>query len=127
MICVERRRGPRIPVQHTASVVQEIAETGERIEGMGTTTDISEGGLRFQGSELFDPNHEVQVQLVLGESVIDAKGRVVHLTINSRGAVAMGIQFNNLQETHRRCIQQYCHEMAQHALGPVDLHKTVLE
>lgn len=112
MISTDRRSQPRITLRRYAEVCQRNEATGERIICAGAATDISEGGIRFRGRQLFDPFRKIEVRFALGEAMIEAKGRVRHLTFNSRGHVIMGIKFLDMRQEDREFIEQYCHGMS---------------
>jgi len=104
----DRRKQPRSKFKDRTEIKQEDTKTGESLEETGVAKDVSEGGLRVQGKEVFDPYREVEISFALGGKEIEAKGKVVHLTITSRGAVDMGIQFRGLSEESKEIIKSYC-------------------
>ncbi|MEW6359856.1 MAG: PilZ domain-containing protein [Planctomycetota bacterium] len=108
MVSQNRRRTPRTLMNQLAHVVQENVETGERMETLGQTTDVSESGLRFHGRKVFDPYRRVEICLALGDNLIEATGAVRHLTINKRGDVALGIEFIDLPREDKQFIRDYC-------------------
>ncbi|NOZ20338.1 MAG: PilZ domain-containing protein [Planctomycetes bacterium] len=108
MVSQNRRRMPRALTNHLAHVVQENIETGERTETLGKTADVSESGIRFHGRKMFDPYQHVEICLALGDSLIEARGAVRHLTINKRGTVALGIEFIDMPDNDKRFIRNYC-------------------
>lgn len=110
MTAVERRKKPRIAIRDTAKIVQKDEKTGKKVAGTGVAADVSEGGIRVQGREVLDPYREVEISFTLGDTIIEAKGRVRHLTFNRRGNVAMGIQFEGLAEKDKKLIERLCRD-----------------
>ena len=108
----DRRKTPRITLRQLAQASGSDAETGERSELMGTTADISEGGVRFEAGQGFREGSEVSISFAVGEDIVEATGRVIHFTPQDDGTVGMGIQFLGLSESDKRFIENYCRSKA---------------
>lgn len=104
----ERRRQPRITLKQLAQAMGRDFETGEPSEVMGTTADISEGGVRFEAERGFKEGSQVSISFSVGEEIIEAVGQVVHFTPREDGAVSMGLKFVNLSESDQRFIENFC-------------------
>jgi len=106
----ERRKTARIRISQLAQSTREDRRTGLRSEAMGTTADLSKGGLRFdvpQGCNV-QSGSEVTISFVVGGKIVDAKGDVVHFTSKDEGMASMGIRFKDLSDADRKFIERYC-------------------
>jgi c-di-GMP-binding flagellar brake protein YcgR len=104
----ERRRQPRITLKQLAQAMGRDLETGEPSEVMGTTADLSEGGVRFEAERGFKEGSQVSISFSVGEEIIEAVGQVVHFTPREDGVVSMGLKFVDLSESDQRFIENFC-------------------
>lgn len=107
----ERRAAPRVRLRRLAKATPRGVKDAYPCHIVGTTADLSEGGLRFEAKEDLDLGAEVVVSFVLGRHVIEVAGQVVHhAPLHAGEAASMGIRFTNLSEEDRRLISGYCRE-----------------
>ena len=115
MATAERRKKPRIPLKQLAQASHEDTETGSRNEIMGTTHDVSEGGVRFEAGQAMEVGSELTTSFAMGEQIVEANGQVIHFAPKYDGTASMGIKFTGLSESHWKLIENYCRNKASQA------------
>ena len=75
---------------------------------MGSTADVSQGGLRFEAQEALDVGSDIALSFAVGERIIEATAQVVHFESGGDGAVSMGVRFTNLSPVDQSFIEKYC-------------------
>jgi len=103
----ERRKHTRAKLRQIAQAGQQETE-GTQHEIMGSTKDVSEGGVRLEAREAFDVGSDIQVTFAMGEEIIEVKGNVANFVIQEDGTVSMGVRFSDLSEVSRKLIEEYC-------------------
>lgn len=107
----ERRREPRTLVRCISHAAQRNAQTGERVESMGVIEDVSAGGVRMLAATPLDRDEEVDVAFALGETIVEAHGRIAHMEETRDGQVDFGVEFQSLDGERRRLIEDYCRRL----------------
>ncbi len=106
----ERRKTPRVPVEHLVSykVVDERGETDDM--GMARTLDLSEGGLVLEMTHALDKSAELEMKMVSGDHILEAKGRAVYSKLLGSGSWRVGIAFTEITEGDLAAIAQEIEE-----------------
>jgi c-di-GMP-binding flagellar brake protein YcgR len=86
-------------------------ETGEIDEtAMGRTRNISKGGILLEVFNHYPLLSILEMQIALGEKVVNPRGRVVRLQELEGGQVEMGIKFIEVSPADVEAINTYCDE-----------------
>ena len=112
MIMGDRRKHPRSGLIQLAEADGNEPIAAQPVQIMGTTVDLSEGGLRFRGQEGFKEGSAVTIVFSVGEEIIEAGGRVAHYSPQDNGDIDMGIEFTHLSNRARSVIESYCRAKA---------------
>lgn len=94
----ERRKHPRVPVQTVFSYIC-LDEDGHPIdEGMGTTVDISQGGIMIETSRPIETETLLLVSVNKDKKLVEIRGKVVHSRAIGPSKHLHGIQFKGSPE-----------------------------
>ncbi|KPJ78484.1 MAG: hypothetical protein AMJ54_03115 [Deltaproteobacteria bacterium SG8_13] len=101
----ERRKYPRIAVQTVFSYIC-LDEDGHPIdEGMGTTVDISQGGIMIETSRPIETETLLLVSVDRDKKVLEIKGKVVYTRTIGPSKHLAGIQFKGTPEEVMRMVK----------------------
>ena len=104
----EKRKSARVTFKGLVHCEQVDVARLSHNETMGRTLDISEGGILLEAQQHFPLLAEIEVGLAVGHQIIEAKGKVVHLSQNEEGKIHMGIQFVEMSEVDKEALREYC-------------------
>jgi hypothetical protein len=76
-------------------------------QGMGRTLNISESGILLETYFPVQPDHTIQLSISLKESIVDIKGKPVHVQSLGGGKYQIGIQFVDLDENAGNMLQEF--------------------
>ena len=94
----ERRQHPRIAVQTVFSYIC-LDEDGTPVdEGMGTTVDISKGGIMIETSRPIETETLVLISVDKDKKMLEIKGKVVYTRELNASRHLSGIQFQGSAE-----------------------------
>lgn len=94
----ERRKHPRIAVQSVFSYIC-LDEDGNPVdEGMGTTVDISQGGIMIETSRPIETKTLLLVSVDQNKKMLEIQGKVVYTRELSPSKHLSGIQFKGSPE-----------------------------
>jgi len=86
-------------------------EAGEIDEtAMGRTRNISKGGILLEVFNHYPLFSILEMQIALGEKVVNPRGRVVRLQELEGGQVEMGIKFIEVSPGDTETIDAFCEE-----------------
>ena len=89
----EKREAKRIEAEHLVSYSHLDNTKKIDAEGIGKTLNISHGGMLFKSHVPFKEGTEIKVSIAIGEQIIEAEGKVVHVTQKENGLFNVGISF----------------------------------
>ena len=104
----EKRKTPRITFKGLVHCEQVDVSRLSHNETMGRTLDISEGGILLEAQQHFPLLSQIDFGIALGDRIIDAKGKVIHLSQTDDGKIQMGIQFIEMSEANKENVREYC-------------------
>ncbi|NOZ24343.1 MAG: PilZ domain-containing protein [Planctomycetes bacterium] len=104
----EKRRAARITFKGLVHCEQVDVSRLSHNETMGRTLDISEGGILLEAQQHFPLLSQIDFGVALGDEIIDAKGKVIHLSQKEDGKIHMGIQFVEMSEPDKEKLREYC-------------------
>ena len=81
--------------------------SGTQCLGMGVTLDLNEFGVRVQYVAPFTIGDRYRFSIALGDELIEAVGRVVHVTRALNGTYEAGIEFLEVTEHAVDMIRQH--------------------
>ena len=94
----ERRKHPRIAVQSVFSYIC-LDDDGQPIaEGMGTTIDISQGGIMIETSRPIETETLLLISIDQNKQMLEIKGKVVYTRAIGPAKHLAGIQFLGSRE-----------------------------
>lgn len=98
----------RIPRKHPrVHLVTQVESLAGRETSLGTTENISMGGLRVASGKTFEPQTEVMIRFNLPSGLhIEARGVVVHAELG----VYMGIQFVTVKDEDLKALHEFIRE-----------------
>jgi c-di-GMP-binding flagellar brake protein YcgR len=101
----ERRKYPRIAVQSVFSYTC-LDEDGHPIdEGMGTTVDISQGGIMIETSRPIESKTLVLVSVDKDKKMLEIKGKVVYTRTIAPSKHLSGIEFVGSPEEVKKIVK----------------------
>ncbi len=101
----DRRQFPRIVSVNLVSCKEADSPDGE--ESMGRTRNLSQGGILLEVHKYYPLSSVLDIQIALGEKIIQPAGRVVRLQELESDKVEMGIKFTELSEEDREALDGY--------------------
>lgn len=104
----EKRRTPRITFKGLVHCEQVDVSRLSHNETMGRTLDISEGGILLEALQHFPLLSQIDFGIAVGDEIIDAKGKVIHLSQKEDGKIHMGIQFVEIRDEDKEKLREYC-------------------
>ena len=91
---IDRRRSPRVESIHLVTFEAEGAEgLGASAVEVGRTLDVSVSGVRVETTTEIAPGRELDLEIAVGERVVRAQGRVLHVERVAEGRWELGVQF----------------------------------
>jgi len=103
----EKRIIPRVVSINLVSTERKDG-AGQVLEAfMGRTLNISEGGILLEVSNSYPMSSEIEITIAMGDDLIRATGRVVHLRELAEQKVGVGIKFLQLAEEDRKKLVAY--------------------
>ena len=101
----ERRKYPRVAVQSVFSYIC-LDEDGHPIdEGMGTTVDVSQGGIMIETSRPIDAKAILLVSVDQQKKMLEIKGKVVYTRSISASKHLTGIEFAGSREEAMKMVK----------------------
>ena len=94
----DRRSSPRVRSLRLMTLEPIGAEDDNAPVDVGRTLDISEAGTRVETTRELKPGQELELQIAVGDRVISARGRVVHVE-NTGVLVITGIEWVAIDKT----------------------------
>lgn len=107
MIPQDRRSCPRNDTGNL--VIHSHVGAPARIQslGMGVTLDLNEFGIRVQYSGSFTVGDRYRFSIAIGDELVDAVGRVVHVAQVLNGTYEAGIEFLEVSERAVEVIRRH--------------------
>jgi hypothetical protein len=82
--------------------------------GLGVTLDLNEFGLRVQHADAFTVGDRFRFHLALGDEMVDAVGRVVHVSRALNGTYEAGIEFVEIGADAVEAVRRHCVHRRKH-------------
>lgn len=101
MAIKERRRGPRFDVHQPVHFSKKYQKKDCR------SLNISLDGVKIETDGEVVPDETLDLTLVVGESVVKAKGRVVYVEELHDGTFHAGIAFQEISKQGREALMKY--------------------
>jgi len=103
----DRRVAPRSASGFLISYT-DVAETDpNRILGIAVSIDLNEFGLKLQSTEPIPLGEKYRFSVALGDDLIDAVGKVVHVERALNGTFEMGVEFIEIYARHIETIKKH--------------------
>jgi hypothetical protein len=85
-----------------------LSDTGEALgRGLARTLNVSEGGLRLETSQFFEPGQQLRITLSLDNDLVQVNGRVVNSQPVTDDLCTSGVMFIAFDEADRRTYQKH--------------------
>ncbi len=108
MVVRERRKEPRFSVHHPVYYVRNLRKKE------GRSLDIGLDGVRLEtDSEVF-PNETLDLTLLVRESLVKVRGRVIYVESMPEGTYHVGVLFENLSPEGRAALTRYFSDIMTH-------------
>lgn len=101
----DKRRAARVRSAHMVHAAQQSEGSTEALTGV--VVDLSASGLRLQSPAPFPFLAEVDLELALGEDIVRAHARIVHLHLLGNDQFQVGLAFMDLSAADRRRITDF--------------------
>lgn len=102
---IDRRRSPRVESIHLVTFEAEGAEgVGASAVEVGRTLDVSVTGLRVETPTHLAVGRELDLEIAVGERVVRATGRVMHVEEAAEGLWEVGVQFTEVSREDQRAL-----------------------
>lgn len=93
MIPHDRRSAPRIDSGNLL-IHSEVGQHPEtQCLGLAVTLDLNEFGVRAQTADSFNVGERYRFSIALGDAIVSATGRIVHVAPALNGTFEMGVEF----------------------------------
>jgi len=100
---VARRSATGHLVSHT-----DIGETDpNRTLGLGVSIDVNEFGLKLQSTDAMPLGEKFRFSIALNDEVVEATGKVVHVSRALNGTFEMGVEFIEIYARHIEAIKTH--------------------
>ncbi len=103
----DRRVAERLDSGHLVIHTDVGEEDLNRTLGLGVTLDLNEFGIKVQASEAIPLGERFRFSLAVGNEVIEATGKVVHIGRALNGTFEMGIEFVEIYARHIEAIRRH--------------------
>jgi len=107
MLPHDRRSSTRLESGHLVIHSEAENEPQSQCLGMAVTLDVNEFGLRMQSTERFEIGERFRFSIALEEDVIQAVGRVVHVTETLNSTFEIGVEFLDIAAPQIERIRKY--------------------
>lgn len=97
----ERRKGPRFNVHHPVHFVQKDARKDCR------SLNISLDGIKIETDGEVRPDEILDMTLLVGESIVKAKSRVIYVEELPDGTFHAGLVFQGISQEGREALMRY--------------------
>jgi hypothetical protein len=104
----ERRKGPRFNVHQPVHVVTQKQREECR------SLDISLEGVKIEAGREVRPDDLLDLTLLVGESLVKAKGRVVYVEELLDGTFQAGVVFEEISPQGRASLLEYLSDIMNH-------------
>jgi hypothetical protein len=97
----ERRKTDRARTNHLASYTRHntLGEPCEQV--IARLTDVSLGGVRLQSCFSVQPGEMLDITLVLGNNLVNFRGKATHMTPSHEGSFDLGISIEDIEDKQR--------------------------
>jgi c-di-GMP-binding flagellar brake protein YcgR len=106
----ERRKWPRVPTEHLVSYTHFDGQGEPDEMGMARTLDLSEGGIVLEMTHALETGSRLEMEMVTGDHVLRARGRVVYNQQLSSGYWRVGVSFTEIKDSDLAIIAQEVHD-----------------
>lgn len=93
---IDRRRDPRVRSMHLVSYEAHAVDPTASPLTVGRTLDVSATGLRVETALMLGLGQELDLEIAVGEQVVEAKGRVVHAAEAGGSTFVTGVEFTDI-------------------------------
>ena len=76
-------------------------------QGMGRTLNISKEGILLEINTKLQPEQTIDVEIALGNNIIDARGTVIYSTRQKDESFQTGIQFTKISDTDQKILNAF--------------------
>ncbi len=107
MLPHDRRSATRLESGHLVIHSEAENDPAAQCLGMAVTLDVNEFGLRMQTTDPFDVGSRYRFSVALEEEVIQAVGRIVHISQALNGTYEIGVEFLDIDSDEIERIRAY--------------------
>jgi hypothetical protein len=104
----ERRKGPRFDVHHPVHFTKKDRKKDCR------SLNISMDGMKIETDGEVRPDDILDLTLLVGQSMVKAKGRVVYVEELPDGTFHAGVVFQDISEEGRQSLTRYFSDIMDH-------------
>jgi c-di-GMP-binding flagellar brake protein YcgR len=109
----DKRRDARFNTVHLVSYIKCAPEKIPELMGLGSTIDISEGGMRMTTREPLHAGDVLQLEFAIDERVVKTDARVIH--VEEVKHYVIGFQFEGADPAEQAKLHEY---LLKHQAGP---------
>ncbi|MBI4574994.1 MAG: PilZ domain-containing protein [Planctomycetes bacterium] len=103
----DKRGMARVTTVQLVRLAQESEAGAGCAEALGRTLDLSERGVRVESDRHLPFLAEVDLSIALGEVIVQARSRIVHLTVSPAGSFHIGFEFSHVSEEDRTRLRAF--------------------
>jgi hypothetical protein len=107
MIPQDRRSSPRADTGNLVIHSHVGAPSQLQALGLGVTLDLNEFGVRVQYASSFTVGDRFRFSIAIGDELVEAVGRVVHVSQALNGTYEAGIEFLEVSERAVEVIRRH--------------------
>lgn len=108
MVIRERRKEPRFSVHHPVYYYRNFGKKECR------SLDIGLDGVKLETDSEILPNEMLDLTLLVRESIVKVKGKVIYVESLPEGTYHVGVAFENLSENGRAALIEYFSDIMTH-------------
>jgi c-di-GMP-binding flagellar brake protein YcgR len=100
-----QRKEARLATMHLISYTRFAPENIPELMGVGSTVDLSQGGIRMTTREPLDEGEVLELEFAIDDQMVKADARVVH--VQEVKHYVIGFQFEGLAPEEQEKIRHY--------------------
>lgn len=102
-----KRKNQRVKTPNLLVYLCIDEKKNKKIQGMGRTLNVSEGGILLETHVPIDPRHTVLLTIAMEDDLMHFKGKIAHSKERDDGRFESGVEFLEMDDQKRRFLKQY--------------------
>lgn len=103
----DKRAHPRVSSINLVSVMQVSPDVLEEYGQLGSTVNLSQGGILFESKYPYPLQARVKITLEINDGLLDVVGRVIRLEEVDEDRISVAVRFVDIDENTRQQIADY--------------------